>query len=171
MKKKKKVYISGSMSKLPREEYMAHFAKAEKELRAAGYATVNPARFLVCKYRWLYRIVGYRLTLLYDLWRLSRCDLIYKIPGWRESRGAQIESAWAWNTHMWALPPKLRARIDKRVAKFIEKRKPNPKDTPAPPTPAPRKILSLKAMSLGKHGERLPEPECDYGKETDSDGC
>ena len=157
------------MSKLPREEYMAHFAKAEKELCDAGYATVNPARFLVCKYEWLYRLLGYRLTLLYDLWRLSRCDLIYKIPGWRESRGAQIESAWAWNTHMWALPPKLRARIDKRVAKFIEK--PKPTDTPAAPTPAPRKVLSLRAMSMEKQRARMPEPECDYGKKTDSYGC
>ena len=131
------------MSKLPREEYMAHFAKAEKELRDAGYATVNPARFLVCKFEWLYRLLGYRLTLLYDLWRLSCCDLIYKIPGWQESHGAQIESAWAWNTHMWAVPPSLRRRIDKRVAKFIEKHR----------------------------RARMPEPECDYGKETDSYGC
>lgn len=159
------------MSKLPREEYMAHFAKAEKELCDAGYATVNPARFLVCKYEWLYRLLGYRLTLLYDLWRLSHCNLIYKIPGWRESHGAQIESAWAWNTNMWALPQDLRARIDKRVAKFIEKRKPNPKDTPAPLTPAPRKVLSLKAMSMEKQRARMPEPECDYGKENDSHGC
>lgn len=74
---KKKVYISGRISDLPREQYMTMFGIAEQMLRKKGYEVVNPTRFYVCKYIWFYRLLGYRLTLLYNLWRLMQCDLIY----------------------------------------------------------------------------------------------
>lgn len=118
----KKVYISGQMSGLPREEYLARFAKAEELLKQEGYAVVNPARLLPSRWPWLYRMMGYHLTLLYDLWHLSRCDLIYKIPGWKESHGANIESCWAYHQNIGLIYANTRQRIDKKVAKFIEKR-------------------------------------------------
>ena len=118
----KRVYISGQMTGLSREEYQARFAKAEKLLRDEGYAVTNPARLPPCCWPWLYRLMGYRLTLLYDLWMLSRCDLIYKIPGWKESHGANIESCWAYHTNIGLLYTKTRERIDKKMAKFIDKR-------------------------------------------------
>jgi len=117
----KRVYISGQMSGLPREEYLARFAKAENLLRQEGFAVVNPARLLPSRWPLLYRLIGYRLTLLYDLWRLSRCDIIYKIPGWKESHGANIESCWAYHTNICLLYTKTRERIDKKMAKFIDK--------------------------------------------------
>lgn len=64
---------------------------------------------------------AYRLVLLYDLWLLLRCDLIYKIPGWRESRGANIESCIAFHFRIWNIPTASRERIDKRLAKAMEK--------------------------------------------------
>lgn len=117
----KKVYISGQMSGLPREEYLARFAKAESILRQEGFTVVNPARLLPSRWPWLYRLMGYRLTLLYDLWRLSHCDLIYKIPGWKESHGANIESCWAYHQNICLLYTKTRERIDKKMAKFIDR--------------------------------------------------
>ena len=117
----KRVYISGQMSELPRKEYLARFAKAEELLKQEGYAVVNPARLLPSRWPWLYRLMGYRLTLLYDLWRLSHCDLIYKIPGWKESHGANIESCWAYHRNICLLYTKTREKIDKKMAKYIDR--------------------------------------------------
>jgi hypothetical protein len=118
----KRVYISGPMTGLSREEYLARFAKAENLLRQEGFTVVNPARLLPSRWPWLYRLMGYRLTLLYDLWRLSRCDLIYKIPGWKESHGANIESCWAYHQNICLLYTKTREKIDKKMAKFIDRK-------------------------------------------------
>lgn len=122
------VYISGRMTDIVpgdavknREAYMARFGEAERLLRNAGYWVINPTTFLPSSWPWLYGLLGYKLTLLYDLWRLSRCDYIYKIPGWRESRGANIESCWAFHFRIWLLPKKKREQIDLKMAKFIEK--------------------------------------------------
>lgn len=129
MKKTKKVYISGQISGLEREAYMARFAKAESLLRDGGYRVVNPTRVWVCRCERLWKFLAWRtsehtiyaLTLLYDLWLLMRCDLIYKIPGWRESHGANIESCVAYHLKIWQLPTKQRERIDKKMAKMIER--------------------------------------------------
>lgn len=92
---KEKVYISGQMTGIAREKYMESFALTENMLKARGYRVVNPTHVWTCRFPWLYKIIGYKLTLLYDLWLLSRCDLIYLIPGWTASRGARVESEWA----------------------------------------------------------------------------
>lgn len=90
---KRRVYISGPMTDVPREQYIDAFRQAEAGLRAMGYhRIVNPIRVWACRWPLLYKIVGYKLTLLYDLWLLLRCKAIYLLPGWRESRGAQIEA-------------------------------------------------------------------------------
>jgi hypothetical protein len=117
----KRVYISGQMTGIPREEYLARFAKAEELLKQEGYAVVNPARLLPSRWPWLYKMLGYNLTLLYDLWQLSKCDIIYKIPGWKESSGSNIESCWAYHTNICLVLPKIRQRIDLKMAKFIDK--------------------------------------------------
>ena len=103
-----RVYISGPMSGLEREHYLEIFKLAEQSLRAHGYTkVVNPIRVWACRWPWLYRIVGYRLTLLYDLWLLMRCDLIYKLPGWQQSRGANIESCVAYHFKIYPVPDNI----------------------------------------------------------------
>lgn len=90
--KKQRIYISGPMSGLPREEYLRRFAVADRILKDHGYKTINPCRVYVCRWPWLYKVVGYWLTLLYDLWLLTgRADAFVSLPGWDSSRGAQIE--------------------------------------------------------------------------------
>ena len=119
---KKKVYISGRISDLPREQYMTMFGIAEQMLRKKGYEVVNPTRFIMCKYIWLYRLLGYRLTLLYDLWKLMQCDLIYKLPGWQQSKGANIESCVAYHCSVFPIVKKMREKIDYRLAEDMNRR-------------------------------------------------
>lgn len=90
--KKTKIYISGPMTGVPREVMMERFLHAEDRLRALGYKrVVNPTNVWVCRWPWLYKLVGYRLTLIYDLWLLSRCTHIFMLSGWGQSRGSVIE--------------------------------------------------------------------------------
>lgn len=117
--RKEKVYISGKISGVERKEYLARFAKAEELVKAKGYKTVNPTRFLVCRWRWLYRVMGYELTILYDIWRLWQCDRIYLIPGWMESRGARMESFTAYVMRIRRLPQNIKEDIDKHMAKWM----------------------------------------------------
>ena len=110
------------MSGVPRDQYLGMFRLAEQSLRDRGYQRiVNPIRVWTCRWPWLYRIVGYRLTLLYDLWLLTRCDLIYNIPGWQQSRGANIESCVAYHFNIWPVPKEGIAKLDKKLAKIQEK--------------------------------------------------
>lgn len=127
---KERVYISGPMTGLEREEYNARFMRAEQLLREEGYKNiVNPVRFLVNRWPWLFRLMGYSLTLIYDLWRLSHCDRIYLLPDWEESRGAKVESFFAFNMpwridssrHIRRIPDDVRQRIDKKMVIFVSK--------------------------------------------------
>ena len=100
--KRPRVYISGPMSSLSRKEYLRRFRVADQILKKHGYRTINPTRVWACRWPWLYRVVGYNLTLLYDLWLLRRCDCIYMIGSdWRQSRGARLERMKA---HEWGIP-------------------------------------------------------------------
>lgn len=117
----KKVYLSGRISGLPRKQYMAYFQKAEDLLTEEGFKVVNPTKFIMCRHLWLYRLLGYELTLLYDLWRMLHCDNIYKLPGWRDSRGAQIESCVAYHFKIWPVRQKILEAIDKKMAKYETK--------------------------------------------------
>ena len=122
MSKDKRIYISGPMSGLEREQYLEIFRRAEQALRDQGYRNiVNPINVWACRWPWLYRIVGYRLTLLYDLWLLMRCDRIYKLTGWRDSRGANIESCVAYHFKIYPVPESHIKKLDKRLAKLMEK--------------------------------------------------
>ena len=115
-----RVYISGPMTGLTRQQYIRQFQLAEKLLRQQGYhSIVNPTRVWTCRFPWLFRIIGYRLTLLYDLWLLTRCNRIYKIPGWKKSRGAQIESCAAFHFAVYNLAYPVREPIDKELEQLI----------------------------------------------------
>lgn len=101
MKQNRKIYISGPMTGIEPSEYRRRFGEAERILRRHGYRCINPCRVWVCRWPWIYRAMewalGKRLTyaviLAYDLILImTRADGIAKIPGWRASRGAQIEN-------------------------------------------------------------------------------
>lgn len=86
-----KIYISGPMSGLSRDEYMARFTEAAIWLISFGFDVCNPIWFLPCRYTWIYRLIGYRLTLVWDILHLPFCDEIVYLPGSDQSRGARAE--------------------------------------------------------------------------------
>ena len=80
------------MSGLPSEIWRARFYGAYFGLMHRGIRAVNPADTLIARHPWLYRIVGYRMTLAYDLWLLKHCTHIHMVgDDWRQSRGARLE--------------------------------------------------------------------------------
>ena len=104
--KKMKIYISGAMTGVEKEVYMRRFREADDMLSAKGWKTVNPSRFIFCRWNWLYKIIGYRLALLIDLWMLSQCHGIYIIPEDRyNSKGVKLETAWASIFGLYELTP------------------------------------------------------------------
>lgn len=116
------IYISGPMSSVQREQYIARFQLAEQLLRRQGYThIVNPIRVWTCRFPWLFRIIGYKLTLFYDLWLLTRCHRIYKMPCWQQSRGANIESCVAYHFDVFGLSKYDRDGIDKAIENLIKK--------------------------------------------------
>lgn len=120
--KKETVYISGKITGLPRSTYLAHFAHAEQLLRREGYRVVNPTRFAVCRWPWLYRLIGYEKTLLYDLWRMTQCQRIFLIPGWQDSQGARIESFTAHVLGIYRLPHGKKDELEEEMKEWMKQR-------------------------------------------------
>ena len=98
---KRKIYLSGPMSGVERADYVRRFGEAERILRRHGYGCINPCRVWACRWPWIYRAMewvlckrlAYAVVLCYDLLLLmTRADGIAMLPGWRASRGAQIEN-------------------------------------------------------------------------------
>ena len=98
---KRRIYISGPMTGIEPREYRRRFREAEAILRRHGYGCINPCRVWPCRFPWLYRLMNallgrrlaYAAVLCYDLLLLMiRADGIAMLPGWRASRGAQIEN-------------------------------------------------------------------------------
>lgn len=82
-----KIYISGPISRLPRQEAKAQFRNAEIQLRAhcPHAKVVNPMHSIIphqCK--WIYHMI-------WDILILSHCSHIYMMPKWQTSNGARIE--------------------------------------------------------------------------------
>lgn len=114
--KKKRIYISGPITGEPRKKNMKRFAVAEKILRAHGYDVINPTKVWACRWPWLYKIVGYKLTLLYDLWLLlTKADGIINLPGWHTSRGSIIEDNVSMWFHMCGISENIRKEINEAV--------------------------------------------------------
>ena len=105
MKKKIKVYISGPMTGVEREEYIQRFMLAEDTLQRRLAApdqevrVCNPINVWACKFTWFYNLLvklfgstwTYNLILLYDLWLLMRCTDILMLRGYDQSKGSCIE--------------------------------------------------------------------------------
>ena len=88
----KRVYLSGRMSGLSQKEWRWRFLTADMTLDMQGYDVINPADNIISRHLWLYRLVGYRFTLWYDLRLLKKCNYIHMVcDDWKKSRGARLE--------------------------------------------------------------------------------
>lgn len=87
-----RIYISGPITGV--KNYKRYFQGAKDALAAKGYDVVNPAE--------LTAVIGDSFTydeiLAIDLDLLSRCDAMVQLPGWENSRGANIEYGYALGT-------------------------------------------------------------------------
>lgn len=89
------VYLSGRMSGIPDRVWRQRFWLAAYSVRQRlgdNVRIVNPAETLIARHPRLYRIIGYRVTLWYDLHLLRRCTHITMVgTDWTHSRGARLE--------------------------------------------------------------------------------
>ena len=80
------------MSNIPPVIWRWRFSIVKETLEEKGWTVINPADTVIARHPWLYRIVGYRLTLWYDLWMLRHCTHIHMVGNdWQQSRGARLE--------------------------------------------------------------------------------
>ncbi|WJJ55011.1 DUF4406 domain-containing protein [Xanthomonas phage RTH11] len=78
------VYIAGPMTGLPEYNFPAFNAAAE-ELRATGATVYNPAD------HGLIDGAAWDDYLRFDIGNLVKCESIYLLPGWSNSKGARME--------------------------------------------------------------------------------
>lgn len=82
-----RIYISGKISDLSVDEYSKRFIEAEMKLVEFGYQVINPVK------------IGEKLPensewsdyMRADIIELMKCDVIYMLSNWKESKGAKIE--------------------------------------------------------------------------------
>lgn len=120
-KHRERVYISGHIGNLPRNIYLPRFMAAERAIREQGYKTMNPAKFLFARCPLLFRVIGYRMALLIDMWMLDKfCQRIYMIPGWEQSTGASIESFFAYKMGVRRLPTDIKSAVDASFQEIVQ---------------------------------------------------
>ena len=119
---KRKVYLSGPMTGIPRSDYQRKFREAERILHRHGYGVINPCNVWACRFPWIYKAMefclghskAYALVLAYDLILLmTRADGIAMLPGWQASRGATIENFVSMHFWMYGISKAVREEIDK----------------------------------------------------------
>ena len=84
--KRKKIYISGGITGVADHEKV--FAEAEKSLSRLGFAPISPEKFSFDGFT-------YQDYIAVDLAILSRCDGVYMLTGWTNSKGARLEHNYA----------------------------------------------------------------------------
>ena len=86
-----KIYISGKISNLPRQEEKANFWHAAKQAEQMHLAEPEIETYIPLGKT---PFLGLKIWICYmaaDIWKLIRCQKAYFMPNWIESRGARIE--------------------------------------------------------------------------------
>lgn len=86
-----KVYISGKISGLSKEEYMKRFSEAETFLVSKGHSVINPAAVN----ERLPKDTTYEQYMDMSMTMLSFCQAVYMLNNWKDSQGAKMEHAYA----------------------------------------------------------------------------
>jgi hypothetical protein len=80
-----KCYISGKITNLPEEVYLQKFAEGMEEVRAMNMHPVNPC-FIPHDHD-----KSWQSYMKHDIIEMMKCDALYMLNNWQESRGAKIE--------------------------------------------------------------------------------
>lgn len=81
-----KIYISGKMRGVPKEEYERQFRQAEMRLKARGHTVFNPC-YLSTVYPWLADDDALNI----DCAAVEICDAVYVLKGYEGSSGVETE--------------------------------------------------------------------------------
>lgn len=87
-----RVYLSGPISSLSKEEYTENFERAERFYTTSGFEVVNPVKIgeqLLARNK----DASYEDFMMHDIAALRTCSHIALLPGWESSKGAKIELA------------------------------------------------------------------------------
>ena len=84
-----KIYLSGRITGAA--DYRLRFSAAEKLLRSKGFDVINPAAVADM----LPRETEYMEYLDIGLRMMKSCDAVYLMEGWKDSKGARLEKAYA----------------------------------------------------------------------------
>lgn len=80
-----KVYIAGKISDLPHSQAFNTFIEYERLLTSHGHEVTNPMRLPHAPDS------EWEDFMAMDIAHLVRCEAIFLIPGWEDSRGARLE--------------------------------------------------------------------------------
>lgn len=83
--KKQKIYISGKITGLKESDALELFNKAEEHLKELGYDVVNP---MTIEHNHSKSWADYMRA---DLIAMLKCDAVYMLDNWRDSKGATVE--------------------------------------------------------------------------------
>ena len=89
----KRIYLSGPMTGIPLDNYPA-FIAAAAELRKQGHVVTNPAEIK------LHDEAGWEDYMKADIKAMLDCCTVALLPGWEDSKGANIEARLALNLGM-----------------------------------------------------------------------
>lgn len=81
---RKRIFVCGPMSGLPKMNYPAFNLRA-RQLRALGHIVENPAENPIPPGGAWVDYMRMSIT------QVTRCDSVYVLPGWENSRGASLE--------------------------------------------------------------------------------
>jgi len=84
--KQKTIYISGPITGIPGAFSAAQFARAERDLRDLGYRKIINPRFMFDGTG-----LSYDVIMRHCLDLVCSADVVLLLPGWQNSRGAQME--------------------------------------------------------------------------------
>ena len=80
----KTAYLAGKISGLPNTHVKNKFNRVGEHLKSMGYNVINPVAIANTTLSW-------DESVRTDIKQMLECDEVHLLPGWQESRGAQLE--------------------------------------------------------------------------------